>query len=246
MFRIKTNDGEREIDAYSEEGFRTLAHLWTRSGWQNRISYEVTWLGIPIIQLPEDILILQELIWRTRPTVIIESGVAHGGATLFYASMLELLGRGKVIGVDIEIRQHNRLAIQAHPLSARVSLIEASSIDKKVVASIKSQISPEDKVMVALDSNHSRDHVLQELEMYGPLVTEGNYLVVFDGVMSILADAPRGLPEWKDDNPLEAVRQFLTHHPEFRQDNHSERLRVTHCQGGYLYRLPNAGKSLQI
>src|SRR5664279_3126025 len=129
-------DEEREIDIYSPEGFDVLANLWTRSGWQRRLSYEVTWLGIPIIQLPEDILMVQELIWKIRPDVIIESGVAHGGALVLYASILELLGRGRVIGLDIEIRKYNRLAIESHPMARRIDLVEGSSTASATVEAV--------------------------------------------------------------------------------------------------------------
>src|SRR5664279_4923652 len=135
-------DEEREIDIYSPEGFDVLANLWTRSGWQRRLSYEVSWLGIPIIQLPEDILVVQELVWKNRPDVIVESGVAHGGALILYASLLELLGRGRVIGVDIEIRKYNRLAIQSHPTSTRINLLEGSSTDPDTLAKVRRLIQP--------------------------------------------------------------------------------------------------------
>src|SRR3954454_209037 len=179
VFRVKTPVGERQLDAYSEEGFEALSELWTRSGWQRRVSYEVTWLGIPNIQLPEDILMMQELLWKVRPTVVVESGVAHGGALVLYASILELLGRGTVIGVDIEIRKYNRLAIEAHPMSHRIHLIEGDSLADETVAEVRSHIRPGDRVLVALDSNHTREHVRGELERYAPLVTPNSYLVVF-------------------------------------------------------------------
>lgn len=236
VFTIKTPEGDRHVDAYSEEGLAVLANLWTRAGWQQKISYEATWLGIPIIQLPEDVLMLQELIWRTRPTVIIECGVAHGGALVLYASMLELLGRGRAIGIDVEIRKYNRLAIESHPMSKRISLVEASSIDVTTLDEVKRLIQPNDQVMVTLDSNHSRDHVLAELELYGPLVAPGGYLVVFDSVMTLVHDAPNGRPEWSSDNPLAAVEEFLQNHPEFEQDRTPERLGATYCTGGFLKR----------
>lgn len=235
-FIVTDSDGQKELDAYTEEGFRALADLFTRSGWQRKISYEVTWLGVPIIQTPEDILMVQELIWKVRPTVIVESGVAHGGSIILYASLLELLGRGQVIGVDVEIRKYNRLAIESHPMSKRVSLIEGSSTDESTVAQVRSRIAGTDSVMVMLDSNHSKAHVRRELDLYGPMVTPGSYLVVFDGVMRSVADAPNGHPGWIDDNPLAAVEDYLTDHPEFTQDRSYERLAVTYCQGGFLRR----------
>lgn len=236
VFTVRTADGETELDAYSEEGLAVLANLWTRAGWQHKLSYETTWLGVPIIQLPEDILILQELIWRTRPTVVVECGVAHGGALMLYASMLELLGRGHVIGIDVEIRKYNRLAIESHPMSKRISLIEASSIEPATFALVASRLQPTDQVMVTLDSNHSRQHVLTEMEMYSPLVTPGGYLVVFDSVMALVHDSPNGKSEWLTDNPLAAVEDFLEVHKEFEQDHSAERMGVTYCTGGFLRR----------
>lgn len=233
---VRTAEGEQDVNVYSVEGFAILANLWTRAGWQQKISYEATFLGIPIIQLPEDILILQELIWRTRPTAIIECGVAHGGALILYASMLELLGRGRTIGVDIEIRKYNRRAIESHPMSKRITLIEASSTEPATFDEVQRLLYPNDQVMVTLDSNHTRDHVRAELELYGPLVTPGGYVVVFDSVMSLVNDAPNGKPEWSTDNPLAAVEGFLQSHPEFEQDRSAERLGATYCTGGFLRR----------
>ena len=162
-FTVRSEEGDRELDIYSPEGYAVLTDLWLRSGWHQKLSYEVTWLGIPIIQLPEDIVILQSL-WKVRPTVVIESGVAHGGALILYASILEMLGRGQVIGIDVEIRKYNRLAIESHPLSRRIQLIEGSSVDPETVAAVAARIEPSDTVMVMLDSNHTREHVRAELE----------------------------------------------------------------------------------
>jgi cephalosporin hydroxylase len=235
-FRVSTPGGERVLDIYSEEGYRALSQLWTRSNWHHRLSYEVTWLGVPIIQLPEDMVAMQELIWRVRPDVIVESGVAHGGALMLYASILELLGRGRVIGVDIEIRKYNRLAIEAHPLSHRIQLIEGDSLADETVELVRSQLTPGDRVMVALDSSHTREHVLGELIRYAPLVTPNSYVVVFDAVMALVADAPTAGEGWDRDNPLEAVREFLDGNDDFEVDRAYERLAVTYCHGGFLRR----------
>jgi cephalosporin hydroxylase len=237
IISIATEDGPQEVDIYTPEGFAVVADLFTRSGWQRKLSYEVTWLGIPIIQLPEDILMIQELIWKIRPEVIIESGVAHGGALVLYASILELLGRGRVIGVDIEIRKYNRLAIEAHPMARRIQLIEGSSTEPATIAAVQRLVAPGQRTMVMLDSNHTRAHVRDELELYAPMVTPGSYLVVFDEVMPMVADAPNGKPEWLEDNPLEAVRAFLAGHPEFEVDRSYERLATTYCRNGFLRRM---------
>lgn len=235
---LRSADGERDVDIYSKEGFELLADLWTRSGWQHKISYEMTWLGIPIIQLPEDIVIIQELLWKVRPDVIIEAGIAHGGALILYASLLELMGHGRVVGIDVEIRKYNRLAIQSHPMSRRITLIERSSTDDATVAEVRGLVRPDDTVVVMLDSNHSQDHVRDELERYAPLVSPGSYLIVFDTVMTRVHDAPNGQSSWVNDSPLAAVEAFLSAHPEFEQDRNYERLRVTYCTGGFLRRRP--------
>lgn len=236
MFEIRTATGRRKIDIYSKEGYELLARLWTRAGWEQKSSYNVTWLGIPIIQLPEDILVLQELIYKIRPDWIIETGTAHGGAAVFYASLLELLGRGHVISVDVEIRKYNRLAIQSHPMSRRITLIESPSTAPKTMAAIRKRVKPKDSVLVMLDSKHTKAHVRRELELYSKWVTPGSYIVVFDGVMEWVADAPRGKPEWKRDNPTAAIRSFLKSHPQFVVDPDYNRLSVTYCPGGFLKR----------
>ena len=236
VITVTSPDGPRELSIYSEEGYRALAELFTRSGWQNRLAYEVTWLGVPIIQVPEDMVIMQELLWRVRPDVVIECGVAHGGALLLYASILELLGKGRAIGIDNEIRKYNRLAIQSHPLSRRLELVEGSSIDRELVDRVRASIGPSATVLVALDSNHSRGHVRRELECYAPFVTSGSYVVVFDTVMPVVADAPRAGAGWSDDNPLEAVRDFLRSNADFEVDESLHRLGVTHCHSGFLKR----------
>jgi cephalosporin hydroxylase len=236
---VQTPDGPREIDIYSREGFTALSHLWTRSGWQRKFTYEITWMGIPIIQLPEDVLMMQELIWRVRPDVIVESGVAHGGALILYASLLEAIGKGQVVGVDVEIRKYNRLAIEAHPMSKRITLIEGDSVAEETLERVRESIPSGSTVMVALDSNHTRSHVAAELERYAPLVTPGSYCVVFDSVMTMVSDAPGAGEGWEHDNPLEAVREFLDSHPEFEVDPAFNRLEVTYCQSGFLRRLEN-------
>lgn len=239
---VQTPDGPRDVDVYTPEGFSVLSHLFTRSGWQRKLSYEVVWMGIPIIQLPEDIMMMQELIWRVRPDVIVEAGVAHGGALILYSSLLDAIGRGRVIGVDVEIRKYNRLAIQAHPMSKRVTLIEGDSVAPATLDRVRAEIPPGSTVMVALDSSHTREHVAAELERYAPLVTPGSYCVVFDSVMTMVSDAPGAGPGWDADNPLEAVRAFLAEHEEFEVDPSFNRLEVTYCQSGFLRRLGPEGE----
>jgi cephalosporin hydroxylase len=238
---VQTPTGPKDVDIYTPEGFEILSHLWTRAGWQRKFTYELTWTGIPIIQMPEDILMMQELIWRVRPDVIVESGVAHGGALVLYASILELLGKGHVVGVDVEIRKYNRLAINSHALSHRITLIEGDSVADETVSRVRSLIRPGDRVLVALDSNHTKAHVAAELERYAPLVTPGSYCVVFDSVMTMVSDAPNGKPEWDQDNPLEAVRDFLDGTDDYEIDPDFNRLSVTYCQSGFLRRRDSDG-----
>ncbi len=224
------------VDIYSDEGFALLTRLWTKAGWQRKLSYELTWLGIPIIQIPEDLLMMQEMLYKVRPAVVVETGVAHGGSAIFYASILKLLGRGRVVAIDIEIRKYNRLAIQSHPLSHLVDLVDGSSIDPAVVATVQKLVGDAQPVVVTLDSNHSRAHVRQELELYSPFVGPGSYLVVFDTVQDLVADTPNGDPTWPETGAGAAVRDFLAAHPEFEVDPYYNRLGATYCEGGFLKR----------
>ncbi len=227
--------GERTtVDLYSAEGFDLLSNLWLKSAAEHRVMYEPTWLGRPIIQFPTDMVAIQELLWRIRPDLVIETGIAHGGSLVLSASILELLGSGKVVGVDIEIRPHNRAAIEAHPLKHRIEMIEGSSIADETMAAVHAAAASAETVVVFLDSNHSEAHVLRELELYAPLVTPGSYLVAHDGAQAWVWDIPRGKPEWKDDHPLTAIHEFLSHHPEFTIDPHWTRYGITSSPDGWL------------
>jgi cephalosporin hydroxylase len=243
--RLTVEDGGKrsEIDLYSKEAFTALSRQWVRVGWAERYSYAFTWLGLPVIQLPEDLVRTQEVIWRTRPDVIVETGVAHGGSLIFYASLLELLGAGKVVGVDVEIRPKNRAAIEAHPLARRITLVEGSSVEATTIARVREAVSSGDRVMVLLDSNHTKAHVRAELEAYGPLVTPGCYIVATDGIMCDLHDVPGGRPEWSWDHATAAAAEFAAAHPEFvleqppkpfQEGNIEEP--VTYWPGGWLRR----------
>jgi len=235
--KIIGKESSKEVDIYSEEGYELMAELWFKTACQHRLMYEPTWLGIPIIQFPNDIVAMQELIWKVRPDVIIETGVAHGGSAILYASILELIGKGKVIGIDIEIRKYNRLAINSHPLSKRIHLIEGSSIDIDIVEQVKSMIKKDDKVFVTFDSNHSYQHVLSEMELYSKLVSDDSYMVVMDGSQGLVWDIPDGKKEWKEDNPLLAIEEFLKCHPEWKEDPYYTRLGVTSIPRGFLKRV---------
>jgi len=226
----------KTVDLYSDAGFELMAELWNKVAFHNRLMYQPTWLGIPIIQYPDDIVMMQELIWKVRPDVIIETGVAHGGSAVFYASILELLGKGRVIGVDIEIRQYNKAAIKSHPLSKRIQLIEGSSVDEDVIRKVKEMIGDKDKVLVTLDSNHTYEHVSREIEMYSQFVSPDSYLVVMDGIQKALWDVPSGKEAWLNDNPLDAIEGFLKRHREWQADEHYARLKVTTNPSGFLTR----------
>lgn len=197
------------------EAFNIISNIWLRAGWDNKYVYSFTWLGRPIIQLPEDMFRLQELIHSLRPDVIVETGVAHGGALVFYASLCKAMDHGRVIGVDVEIRPHNRTAIEAHLLAPLITLIEGSSIDPEVVEKVRSLIEPNEKVLVLLDSCHTKEHVLAELAAYSPLVTPGSYIVAMDGIMEQVAGAPRTQPDWSWNNPKQAALEFVAANAEF-------------------------------
>lgn len=200
---------------YSKEAFEILSREWIRLGWNQKYPYTFSWMGRPVIQLPEDMIRMQEVIFQIKPDVIIETGIAHGGSLIFYSSLCKAMEKGKVIGIDIEIRPHNRTAIETHPLNDRITLIEGSSTAPEIVAQVKSLVQPGETVLVILDSNHSYAHVAAELEAYSELVTPGSYIVATDGIMYDLADVPRGQPEWATDNPTMAARDFAAKHPEF-------------------------------
>lgn len=235
MFRLIDENG-REVDPYSDEGYRGVTELFTKVSVHHKLMYEPSWLGIPIIQYPADMVMMQELIWKVRPDVIVETGFAHGGSAIFYASILELMGRGKVISVEIEIRKYNRVAVDSHMLSHRLEQIEGSSIDPAVIERVKQMIGEGRKVLVTLDSNHSYEHVLKELELYSPLVSSNSYIVAMDGLQADVWDIPRGKPEWREDNPKRAIHEFVAAHPEWEIDPHYNRMKVTSNPDGFLRR----------
>lgn len=213
--RISDVEGEREIPFASPEAFEIISDIWLNVGWDVKHVYSFTWLGRPVIQLPEDMLRIQEVIHVLQPDVIVETGVAHGGSLIFYASLFEAMGRGRVIGIDIEIRPHNRTAIEAHPMFKRIELVEGSSIAVDTVAEVRSRIRPGEKVLVLLDSNHLRDHVLEELRLYAPMVSVGSYIVATDGIMARVIGGQRTRPDWSWNNPLSAIDMFLAENASF-------------------------------
>lgn len=197
------------------EGFRILSGLWLRSGWDTKYVYSFTWLGRPIIQLPDDMIRLQEVIYRVKPDVILEIGIAHGGSLVFSAGLCKLIGKGRVVAVDVEIRPRNREAIEAHDLFPLITMIEGDSISPTIVEKVQSLIAPSDTVLVCLDGCHTRAHVLTELEAYGPMVSPGSYIVAMDGIMQNVVGAPRTEPDWHTNNPQQAAKEFVAQHDQF-------------------------------
>lgn len=236
--------GETVYGIGTPEAFEVISRAWLRSGWDNKYVYSFTWLGRPIIQLPEDMIRIQEVIHSVRPEIIIETGVAHGGSLVYYASLCKALERGRVVGVDVEIRHHNRVAIEQHILSAYITLIEGSSIDPVTVAKVKAQVGTAENVLVLLDSRHSRDHVLAELRAYAPLVTPGSYIVAMDGIMGEMTGAPRTKADWTWNNPRQAALAFTQENPDFQIEEPefpfnegNIRQRITYWPGAFIKRL---------
>jgi cephalosporin hydroxylase len=220
-----------------DEAFREVTRDWFHRSLAHRYSYGFTWLGLPIIQYPQDIVALQEIIWRVRPEVIVETGVARGGSLLLSASLLELIGgTGRVVGIDVDIRPHNRAALEAHPLMKRITLVQGSSTDREVVAKVSAvvQQQPKGPILVTLDSNHSHQHVIDELRLYSPFVTAGSYLIVLDTVIEDLHRDP-DRPWGPGNNPRTAVREFLRDNDRFVVDSEIEKkLLITVAPDGYL------------
>ena len=212
---VDTPDGPVRHAMASAEGFKVVSDAWVRCGWDAKYVYSFSWMGRPIIQLPDDMVRIQEVIYAVKPDLIIETGVAHGGSLIFYASLCKAMEKGRIVGVDIEIRPHNRAAIEAHEMFPLITLIEGSSTDPDIVAEVAGHIKPGETVLVLLDSNHTKAHVLAELEVYGPMVTAGSYIVATDGIMGHVVGAPRTTPDWAWDTPEAAARDFVAAHADF-------------------------------
>jgi len=252
---LKNENGQEEVKLYTKEGFEMLSNLWIKVAAEFKVNYELTWLGRPIIQFGSDMIMLQELIWEVKPDIFIETGIAHGGSLILSASMLALLdmcdaieagqiinpkdSKRKVLGLDIDIRQHNREAIESHPMASRIQMIQGSSIDPDVVSQVRNIASNYQRILVCLDSNHTHAHVLSELEAYGELVSLGSYCCVFD---TLIEDLPKDMyqdrPWGVGNNPKTAVFEFLKTHPEFQIDKNIEhKLLITVAPDGYLKRI---------
>ena len=240
---LSLEDG-RVLNISDPEAFSIISRAWVRAGWDAKYVYSFSWLGRPVIQLPEDLLRIQEVIFQLKPDFVIETGVAHGGSLVFYASLLKAIGKGKVIGVDVHIREMNRVSIENHELADMITLIEGDSIENGTIARIRDHIEKNSVVMVILDSNHTKEHVLRELEAYSEFVSQGSFMVVCDGIMASLEGAPRTSPDWSWNNPVSAIDDFLSkddrffiHEPVWNFNEGTTTERITYWPSGYLKRV---------
>jgi cephalosporin hydroxylase len=244
------NNFEQEVAARvesngSNDALKTGARGFMLASLNAQYSYNFSWMGRPIIQYPEDMMAMQEIIWAVRPDLIIETGIAHGGSLIFWASMLELNAAcggpqdAEVLGVDIDIRAHNREAIEAHPMAKRISMIQGSSIALEIIDQVKAKAAGKQRVLVCLDSNHTHGHVLAELEAYALLTSVGSYCVVFDTIVEdipakMIVDRPWG----PGNNPKTAVWEYLKTHAEFEIDKQIDhKLLISVAPDGYLKRV---------
>lgn len=232
-------DVARRVRALRESAaLKARSRDFLRESIDTRYSYNFSWMGRPIIQYPQDMIAMQEILWAVRPDVIVETGIAHGGSLVYYASLCELFGHGEVLGIDIDIRANNRRAIEAHPMFRRIGLLQGSSIDPAIVQQVAARVAGK-RVLVVLDSNHAHDHVLAELEAYAPLVSVGSYCVVFD---TVIEDLPPGQypdrPWGVGNNPKTAVHEFLGRDDRFEIDHDIEaKIQITVAPDGYLRRI---------
>jgi len=213
--RIQSNGQTNTVQLYSDEGFKVVSEIWLKQEWNQLHWQSFSWFGLQIWQLPEDLLRLQEVIAELKPDVIVETGISQGGSAIFFATMCRLLGKGRVISIDIHVSSDVRQAVERSQFSDLITLIEGDSASVEVVAQVKDKIGKDEKVFVFLDSDHSKEHVLCELRAYSGLVTLGSYVVATDGVMQSLTDTPHGHEDWVKDNPAAAAREFVVGHPEF-------------------------------
>lgn len=236
-YRAEKQDRIRGFGSDAE--FRALSSAFRSMALERKYMNNFSWLGRPLIQLPMDAMAMQEIIWAVKPDLVIETGVAHGGSLMLSASMLQMIGRGEVLGIDIEIRPHNRREIESHPLAHRISLIEGSSVDPEVVAQVHARARGKSRALVCLDSNHTHAHVLAELKAYAGLVSVGSYCVVFDTFVEDMPDdyVWTDRPWGKGNNPKTAIHAWIKDHPEFEIDRSVEdRILVTSAPDGFLRR----------
>lgn len=222
-----------------DESIRKLTRSWFLTSTKYEYSHHFTWLGRPIIQYPQDMIAIQEIIWKVKPDLIIETGIARGGSLIFSASMLELIRHGEVLGIDIDIHEHNKIEIEKHVMSKRITMVQGSSIDKDIVKKVYEFAKGKRKVLLLLDSNHTHDHVLKEMNLYSPLVTKDSYMIVFDTVIDSMPEefftGVNSRPWGKDNNPKTAVKEFLKINNRFECDKEIEnKLLITVAPDGYL------------
>ena len=221
----------------NEDELKKAAKQWVVASAKNKIVYEIEWLGIPVIQTPEDLILMQELIFKIKPDVLIETGIAHGGSLIFYASLFELIGKGKVIGIDIEIKEHNRKVLEVHPMFDRIQMIEGDSLAEENLEAIQKLIPPNATVLVALDSCHTREHVYNELKKYSRFVTKNSYMVVFDTHTSDMVDGKAAPDYYKNNGPLEAINLFLSENDNYGIDKMYNKLYISYSPDGYLKKI---------
>ncbi|MDO8176897.1 MAG: cephalosporin hydroxylase family protein [Undibacterium sp.] len=246
QYELFKRECEQEIlDLGHDHSLKDASKDWMNKANAKKYSYHFEWMGRPIIQYPQDIMAMQELIWQVQPDLIIETGIAHGGSLIFFASMLELNAAcggpndAEVLGVDIDIRPHNREAIEAHPMFRRISMIQGSSIAPEIIAQVQARAADKKRILISLDSNHTHDHVLAELQAYASLTSVGSYCVVFD---TVIEDMPAEMfpdrPWGPGDNPKTALRSYLKEHPEFEIDRQiNNKLLISVAPDGYLKRM---------
>jgi cephalosporin hydroxylase len=236
---------QTNIRSLSQEKYQRIGQEFIHKTAEHNYSYNFTWLGQPIIQFPQDMIALQEIIWSVKPDMIIETGIAHGGSLIFSASMLALLeisgeiSDGKVLGIDIDIREHNRELILKHPMSKKITMIEGSSIDPIIIKEVQKFAKEGKKILLLLDSNHTHEHVLAELNAYASLVSLGSYCIVYDTGIEDMPDGSFPNRPWgKGNNPKTALKEFLKGHNEFSIDKEIEgKLLITVAPDGYLKRV---------
>jgi len=242
MDQIKQFEEERKerVNSYDrDDEFKKLSLEWVKLSFKRKYEYNFQWLGRPIIQYPQDMWAMQEIIWEVKPDLIIDIGIAHGGSLIYYASLLEILGNGEVLGVDIDIRSHNRAEIEKHTMYKRIKMIEGSSISEEIVAKVKEFAKGKKRILVCLDSNHTHEHVYNELLLYSPLVTKGSYVVVYDTFVEDMPDDFFTDRPWhKGDNPKTAVHAFIKGNKDFVIDKSIEnKILITSNPDGYLKRI---------
>lgn len=220
----------------SDKTFKKLTNSWFVRSVKHEYSYHFSWLGVPIIQYPQDVIAYQEIIWKVKPDLIIETGIARGGSLIFSASILEIIGKGKVLGIDIDIHKENRKAVERHPLSKRIHMLEGSSISSEIMRHVRRIADNKKRILVMLDSNHTHEHVLEELRLYSPFVSKGSYIIVFDSIIGDLPDyLHKNRPWGRKNNPKTAILQFLKENDRFRIDSETgNKLAITVSPYGYL------------